>query len=132
MESACNHPMGRTSRVVGTEEGAIVETRQKYLAVIRDTGERYACGAEQSLLKAMVALGRRGIPSGCHGGGCGVCKVRVVEGAVHCGAVCRSRVSAEEERAGYVLACRAYPLSDVVLEVVGGMRKGLVRRYGLL
>lgn len=100
--------------------------------MIRDTGERYACSGEQSLLKAMVALGRRGIPSGCHGGGCGVCKVRVVEGAVRSGPMCRSRVSVEEERAGHVLACRAYPLSDVVLEVVGGMRKGLVRRYGLL
>lgn len=113
-------------------QAAASEAAPVYQVLIRDTGERYPCAAGVSLLKAMVALGRGGIPSGCHGGGCGVCKVRILEGAVRTGAMSRSRVSAEEERAGYVLACRAYPLSDVVLEVVGGMRKGLVRRYGLL
>ncbi|BBD79560.1 iron-sulfur binding electron transfer protein [Aerosticca soli] len=99
---------------------------------LRETGESYACAGDRSLLKAMVALGRRGIPSGCHGGGCGVCKIRVLEGSVRCEAMSRSHVSVEEQATGYALACRAYPLSDVVLEVVGGMRKGLTRRYGLL
>lgn len=104
----------------------------RHRVAILDTGESYLCRSELSLLKAMVSLGRRGIPSGCHGGGCGVCKVRVVEGRVNCLAMSRSHVSVEEQAAGYALACRAYPSTDVVLEVVGGMRKCLVRHYGLL
>ena len=91
----------------------------------------FLCGAEQSILKAMVSLGRRGIPSGCHGGGCGVCKVRIIEGVVRTVSMSRGHVSETEEAKGYALACRAYPLSDVELEVVGEMRKGLVRHYGL-
>jgi len=91
----------------------------------------FPCNAEQSILKAMVSLGRRGIPSGCHGGGCGVCKVRIIEGAVRTAGMSRAHVSETEETNGYALACRAYPLSDVKLDVVGEMRKGLVRHYGL-
>jgi ferredoxin len=106
-----------------------------YLVRIKDTGEEYACSSEQHLLRAMAALGRRGIPSGCHGGGCGVCKVRILEGHVKTLAMSRAHVSEEEQRQGYVLACRAYPHSDLVVEVVGGMRKAMSRhpnRYGFI
>lgn len=80
---------------------------------IRDTGERYRCEATQTLLAGMEKLGRKGIPVGCRGGGCGVCKVRVEQGSVQTGRMSRAHVSAKEETQGYVLACRAYPLSDL-------------------
>lgn len=104
----------------------------KYSVRVVDTGEEYECSREQTLLKAMVLLGRCGIPSGCHGGGCGVCKVRVLSGRTRASLMSRAHVSEAEEADGYVLACRASPLSDVVIEVVGGMRKGFVRRYGFV
>jgi len=94
---------------------------------IDDTGERYHCAESRSLLKAMVQLGRRGIPSGCQGGGCGVCKVRVLSGEVVTQAMSRAHVSADEERQGYALACRAYPRSDLSLKVVGKMHKAATR-----
>lgn len=94
---------------------------------ILDTGERYPCGGGRHILGAMAALGRKGIPSGCHGGGCGVCKVRIVAGEVSTLSMCRSHVSAEEQAQGYVLACRAFPHTDVSLEVVGGMRKAMMK-----
>lgn len=109
---------------------AVIVAVDLHKITLRETGESYVCASDRSLLKAMVALGRRGIPSGCHGGGCGVCKIRILEGSVRCEPMSRSHVSVEEEAAGYALACRAYPLSDVELEVVGGMRKGLMRHYG--
>lgn len=88
------------------------------------TGERFACAPGQSLLAAMAKLGRRGIPVGCLNGGCGVCKVRVLRGEVsRLGPVSRAHVSAGEEGAGYSLACRLAPLSDVELEVTGKMQK---------
>jgi len=104
-----------------------------YQVEIRDTAERYPCGGEHSLLKAMAALGRKGIPSGCHGGGCGVCKVRITEGEVSTLVMSCTHVSEEEKAQGYVLACRAFPRSDIALEVVGGMRKCITRRrYGFV
>lgn len=94
---------------------------------IEETGERYDCGPGESLLKAMVRLGRRGIPSGCHGGGCGVCKVEIVSGAVTTGAMSRAHVSTEDEARGCLLACKAYPVSDVSLRVLGAMQKSVCR-----
>lgn len=101
-----------------------------YRVHLVDTGESYPCAANQTLLNAMVALGRQGIPSGCHGGGCGVCKVHILQGEVTTLAMSRAHVSKEDEAIGYALACRTYPHSDVVLKVVGRIRKSVVHRYG--
>lgn len=96
----------------------------KVTVTIAQTGERFPCAPGQSLLAAMAQLGRRGIPVGCLNGGCGVCKVRVLRGEVsRLGPVSRAHVSAEEECAGYSLACRVAPQCDVELEVAGKMQK---------
>ncbi|RQS06057.1 2Fe-2S iron-sulfur cluster-binding protein [Burkholderia sp. Bp8991] len=91
---------------------------------IAQTDERYACVSGESLLAGMAKLGRRGIPVGCLNGGCGVCKVRVLRGAVRkLGPISRAHVSAEEESDGYALACRVVPDGDVELEVAGRLKK---------
>lgn len=54
--------------------------------------------------------------SGCRGGGCGVCKVRLAAGEVVCEPMSRDHVSVAEESLGFLLACRAKPLSDLVLD----------------
>jgi ferredoxin len=90
---------------------------------ILDTGDRYRCPEGRTLLEGMEALGRGDIPIGCRGGGCGVCKVHVVRGTVTRRVMSRAHVTEEEEAAGFVLACRARPTSDVQLAVVGQMRK---------
>ena len=107
--------------------------RPRFEIVIEDSGERFACAADLPVLKAMTALGGRGIPSGCHGGGCGVCKVRVLEGDYRTAAMSREHVSAEEEAGGVALACRLYPASDLRLKVLGMMHRAVeARRYGLV
>ncbi|CAM2163999.1 Ferredoxin [Paraburkholderia sacchari] len=91
---------------------------------IAQTDERYACASGESLLAGMAKLGRRGIPVGCLNGGCGVCKVRVLRGAVRkLGPISRAHVSADEEDEGYALACRVAPDGDVELEVAGRLKK---------
>nr|ACO92652.1 ferredoxin [Burkholderia sp. JS667] len=88
------------------------------------TGETYACSPGESLLRGMLRLGRKGIPVGCVNGGCGVCKVRVLRGAVRkLGPISRAHVSADEEDQGYALACRVAPDGDVELEVAGRLKK---------
>ncbi|VWD19991.1 ferredoxin [Burkholderia lata] len=94
------------------------------MVTIAQTDERYVCASGESLLAGMAKLGRRGIPAGCLNGGCGVCKVRVLRGAVHrLGPISRAHVSADEERDGYALACRVAPDGDVELEVAGRLKK---------
>jgi ferredoxin len=91
---------------------------------IEQTGESYLCATSESLLKGMLKLGRKGIPAGCVNGGCGVCKVRIVEGRVtSLGPVSRAHVSVEDERCGLTLACRVAPATAVRLAVVGKLEK---------
>ncbi|MDY0329156.1 MAG: 2Fe-2S iron-sulfur cluster-binding protein [Thiomonas sp.] len=98
--------------------------------IIRQTGECCACSSDESLLAGLVRLGRRGIPAGCLGGGCGVCKVRVLRGRVRrLGPVSRARVTLDEEARGYTLACRVAPCSELELEVAGRLEKPFFKGF---
>lgn len=79
-------------------------------------GLRFSCQRDQSLLKAMELAGKRCIPVGCRGGGCGLCKVQIISGAFDCGPMSRKHVSETARQCGQVLACRVYPLSDMTFE----------------
>jgi ferredoxin len=101
-----------------------IDTRPKVSVHISQTDETYACATTESLLKGMLRLGRKGIPVGCVNGGCGVCKVHVLEGQCQSlGPISRAHVSAAEEAHGFTLACRVAPLTPVRLEVVGKLEK---------
>ena len=97
---------------------------------IEDVAEPYQCSEQQTLLRGMEALGRRGIPVGCRGGGCGVCKVQITSGDYRCKKMSRAHISEEEEQQGYVLACRCNPLSDLQLRVVGQMKAAVLGSKG--
>jgi 3-phenylpropionate/trans-cinnamate dioxygenase ferredoxin reductase subunit len=102
----------------------LYDTRPKVNVHITQTDESYACATSESLLSGMLRLGRKGIPAGCVNGGCGVCKVHVLEGHLQSlGPVSRAHVSAAEEAHGFTLACRVAPLTPVRLEVVGKFEK---------
>jgi len=67
----------------------IFDTRPKVNVCVTQTGETYACATDESLLRGMLRLGRKGIPVGCVNGGCGVCKVRILDGVTGTDAVTR-------------------------------------------
>lgn len=91
---------------------------------VAQTGDSFDCATSESLLAGMLRLGRKGIPAGCVNGGCGVCKVRILKGAVQpLGPVSRAHVSTEEEAQGYTLACRVAPQEAVLLEVAAKLQK---------
>jgi ferredoxin len=82
-------------------------------------GQSFPCRSDERVLIAMERLGRRDIPVGCRGGGCGACKVLVIEGRYHTGKMSRQQVSEAEAAQGYALACRLYPNTDLKLRPVG-------------
>jgi ferredoxin len=87
---------------------------------VAPSGDSFRCAADESLLRGMLRLGRRGIPVGCVGGGCGICKVRILAGQVMpLGPVSRAHVSADDEAAGVTLACRVAPATALRVEAVG-------------
>lgn len=95
--------------------------------LIEETGESYRCSPQESLLAGMERLGKKGIPVGCRGGGCGVCKVEITSGSYIKRVMSRDYVSVEDEAAGRVLACRVRPTSDITLKVLGKMAKNVCR-----
>lgn len=99
----------------------------KFAIRLLESEEIFPCDAGQSVLEGMVQLGRRGIPSGCRGGACGVCKIEVVSGSFSNKAMSRSHISEEDEKAGRVLACRISPGSDLELRVLGSMKRSIFR-----
>ncbi|MBN9429300.1 MAG: 2Fe-2S iron-sulfur cluster binding domain-containing protein [Burkholderiales bacterium] len=104
------------------------DSRPKLAVSVTQTGECYPCSPDESLLRGMLRLGRKGIPVGCVNGGCGVCKVRVLSGTVRrLGPISRAHVSLDEEAQGYTLACRAAPASAVQLQVCARLAKPFSR-----
>jgi len=82
----------------------------------RTTGDSFTCTEGQSVLKAMEQWGVKCVPVGCRGGGCGFCKIRVVEGEYECGKMSRAHAPPEAIEQGEVLACRIYPVTDLTIE----------------
>lgn len=76
----------------------------------------FDCDEEQALLIGMEQGSKRLIRVGCRGGGCGVCKVKIVSGNYQCKAMSKAHISTVEREEGFALACRVYPRSDISLE----------------
>lgn len=100
----------------------------KHEVLIEDTGERYPCDEQETVLNGMARLGRKGIPLGCRGGGCGVCKVQVTGGSYESArTMSRQHVSADEQAHGTVLACCILARSGLSLKVVGKLHQAVCR-----
>ena len=52
---------------------------------------------------------------GCKGGGCGICKIQVLEGDVDRGISSQSVLSLEEIEQGFALACQTQPKGDICI-----------------
>ncbi|MBL8470487.1 MAG: 2Fe-2S iron-sulfur cluster binding domain-containing protein [Rhodocyclaceae bacterium] len=98
-----------------------------HVVTVNDTGECFRCSSQESLLAGMERLGKKGIPVGCRGGGCGVCKVEITAGTYSKRVMSRQHISEADECAGRVLACRVRPTSDISLAVLGKMKASVCR-----
>lgn len=113
----------------------MINTRHKI--VIDQMKESYYCHEQQHLLAGMTSLNKKGICSGCHGGGCGVCKILILQGEVKIKTMSRQHVSEIEQSMGIYLACRVYPRSDIKLKVIGKLKKNILnpgcnKKYGFV
>ena len=82
---------------------------------VGDAGATFFCPPDERVLIAMERGGQSFIPVGCRGGGCGVCRVKVLEGPYVTGPMSRLHVDAVEKEEGYALACRLYPRGSLTL-----------------
>ncbi len=78
---------------------------------------RVQARADETVVDALRRAGWRSRYR-CRRGGCGVCKVRLVEGRVrYAHPVAESVLGSAEEAAGLCLPCRAVPVTDVVVDL---------------
>lgn len=94
----------------------VTEAVNKYRISVINRDEQYLCRDDKTLLVGMERQGFHAIDVGCRGGGCGVCKIRVLSGEYESKRMSRAHISEEEEKAGYALACRIFPRSEMVIE----------------
>ena len=99
-----------------------------YKITLVESKESFPCKDGEHVLGAMVRLGRKGIPSGCRGGACGVCKVKVHHGYYLQRPMSRCHISVEDLENQVVLACRIFPTADIHIEVLGKMKNNVL--YG--
>lgn len=78
-------------------------------------GSSFSCAQTERVLIAMERAGKNCIPVGCRGGGCGLCRVRILHGEYKTGKMSDAYVSAQDASQNYALACQLYPLSDLIL-----------------
>ena len=72
------------------------------------------CKPDQTLLAAILEQGRY-LRYGCKNGGCGSCKVRLLDGVIEQGGSSLA-LSTREREEGFALLCSAVPLSDCTLD----------------
>lgn len=64
-----------------------------------------------------------GIFVGCKGGGCGMCKIKVIDGTTVDGIFSKSVLPDHEHAEGYRLACQSSPVTDMKIEPCRGANK---------
>lgn len=91
----------------------------KYTIKDAQSGTTFIGRDDESIFRAMHKSGRSIFKGGCEGGGCGICKVNILEGEYMVFKnMSRAHVSEEEESQGIVLACCVKPSGDILLEKV--------------
>jgi CDP-4-dehydro-6-deoxyglucose reductase len=87
-----------------------------YRIQIVETRESFAVERGETLLQGALRANIR-LPHECQLGGCGTCRLKVLEGAV-CYEEPPMGLEPEDEAAGYALACQALPQGDLVISKV--------------
>ena len=102
-----------TQAQAATAQQAGAAPAQRFAITLNKRGERFECGADETVLKAAQRAGVRW-PFSCSNGVCGTCRTRKVAGEVEMnqGGGLRPREVAQ----GWFLPCCSKPVSDLEVE----------------
>ena len=93
---------------------------QKHKILVQDTAGMpyivFHCDEDVSVFQAMIHHGQGPIRHGCCGGGCGVCRARIVSGEFFAfKPMSAAHVSEADKKQGMALLCCIQPRSDIVI-----------------
>lgn len=87
---------------------------KKYLIRVLETKKEFLCEENTVVLEAMKRSGTGPVLYGCFGGGCGVCRMKVLSGDYEI-VQKMSRVHISDLKEHIVLICCIVPRSDLVI-----------------
>lgn len=90
-------------------------SRECYTITVQESGKTFVCAPDCSVLSAMIAARCGPVHHGCCGGGCGVCRMRVVSGDYHVFKNMSRAHTDPDARPDIVLTCCIQPRSDLVI-----------------
>ena len=89
-----------------------------YRIIMQNSNIAFNCDEDVSVLHAMIHNGKGPLRQGCCGGGCGVCKARIVSGGFHAfKPMSAAHVNEAEKKEGLVLLCCIQPRGDLIITV---------------
>ena len=99
----------------------VADMSETYTITLLPMGEALPCPQGETVLSAILRSGVR-VFFGCTGGGCGVCKMRLISGHVDYGRYSTAVLSEEERRQGFFLSCQAKPVGDLTIQLTEANR----------
>ena len=92
---------------------------RRHTITVEDSGVNFTCAEDEAVLAMMFHNGKGPLRQGCCGGGCGVCRMKVVSGEwFGFKPMSAAHVSGEDKREGVVLLCCIQPRSDMVIAML--------------
>lgn len=90
--------------------------QNKFRIEVLDSDIRFFCGGNEFVLEAMKRSGCGPVRCGCFGGGCGVCKMRIISGNYLVEKkMSRAHITEREQEDGIVLICCVKPRGDLII-----------------
>jgi ferredoxin len=94
---------------------------ETYTITLLPMGDVLTWSPGETVLSAILRSGAR-VFFGCTGGGCGVCKMRLISGYLDYGRYSAAVLSEDERREGFFLSCQARPVSDLTIQMTEANR----------
>ncbi|MDR0876517.1 MAG: 2Fe-2S iron-sulfur cluster binding domain-containing protein [Treponema sp.] len=88
----------------------------EYKITVQDTGNSFYCAEDEAVIRAMFRTGSGPLKNGCCGGGCGICRMKIVKGDWRAfKPMSAAHVSEADVKQGVALLCCVQPQSDMVI-----------------
>lgn len=83
---------------------------------IVETEQSFPCRTDESVLAAMISFKLGPVTHGCCGGGCGVCRMKIIKGEyTKFKKMSRAHISETDEEKDIVLLCCVQPRSNLLI-----------------
>ena len=88
----------------------------KHKVIVQNTAIAFDCDEEDSVLHAMIRHRCGPVGHGCCGGGCGVCRAKIVSGDFNAfKTMSAAHVTEADKKEGIALLCCIQPRSDIII-----------------